>query len=252
MKLKKLISTVVATVVAVSAFSVSASASLFVVENAPKHITSGTGMWMAKIYCPSEGIDFGVDYSSIAKIQYQITTDDPDFFDGMFGGALVTSCGPTSLTPEDHNWTQQSFWGCIDTELGIETQDAAGPILAETLGDYTYQLTLNIDDSNCIYEIDSPDAYAQIAIMEWGSDLSQIVVKGVQCYNAAGDVVIAFDGEGNLVSSGAAEEAPAAGDVEASTESSKGSPDTGVEDVAVVAGLAIVAAGAVLVSKKRK
>ena len=54
---------------------------------------------------------------------------------------------------------------------------------------------------------------------------------------------------------GAAEdvtEAPAAGDVAGTTDSSKGSPDTGVEDVAVVAGLAIVAAGAVLVSKKRK
>ncbi len=48
------------------------------------------------------------------------------------------------------------------------------------------------------------------------------------------------------------DEAPATGDVDASTDSSKGSPDTGVEDVAVVAGLAIVAAGAVLVSKKRK
>ncbi len=47
------------------------------------------------------------------------------------------------------------------------------------------------------------------------------------------------------------EEAPAAGDVAGETDSSKGSPDTGVEDVAVVAGLAIVAAGAVLVSKKR-
>ncbi|MBQ7835417.1 MAG: hypothetical protein IJ385_06495 [Ruminiclostridium sp.] len=47
-------------------------------------------------------------------------------------------------------------------------------------------------------------------------------------------------------------DAPAAGDVDAATDSSKGSPDTGVEDVAVVAGLAIVAAGAVLVSKKRK
>ncbi len=50
----------------------------------------------------------------------------------------------------------------------------------------------------------------------------------------------------------AADEAPAAGDVDAATDSTKGSPDTGVADVAAVAGLAIVAAGAVLVSKKRK
>ncbi len=48
------------------------------------------------------------------------------------------------------------------------------------------------------------------------------------------------------------EEAPAAGDVDAATDSSKGSPDTGIADVAAVAGLAIVAGGAVLVSKKRK
>lgn len=48
------------------------------------------------------------------------------------------------------------------------------------------------------------------------------------------------------------EEAPAAGDVDAATDSSKGSPDTGVADVAAVAGLAIVACGAALVAKKRK
>jgi len=46
--------------------------------------------------------------------------------------------------------------------------------------------------------------------------------------------------------------APATGDVEAATDSSKGSPDTGVADVAAVAGLAVLAAGAVVVAKKRK
>lgn len=46
--------------------------------------------------------------------------------------------------------------------------------------------------------------------------------------------------------------APAAGDVAAATNSSKGSPDTGIADVAVVAGLAIVAGGTALVAKKKK
>lgn len=50
----------------------------------------------------------------------------------------------------------------------------------------------------------------------------------------------------------ATEAAPAAGDVAAATDSSKGSPETGIADVAAIAGLAIVAGGAVLVSKKRK
>lgn len=49
-----------------------------------------------------------------------------------------------------------------------------------------------------------------------------------------------------------AEEAPAAGSVDAATDDDKTSPDTGVEDVAVVAGLAVVAAGTALVARKRK
>ena len=280
MKLRKAFAGTAAAAVAVSALAVSAGASLLIVDNAPSHLSSGSGMWMAKIYCPSENIDFGIDYASIKTVKFQITTDDTDFFEGMFGGALVMSCGPASLCPEDHNWIQKSFWGCIDEENGFETQDAAADILAETLGDYTYQLTLNVDASNCLYAVDSPDAYAQIALMEWGQDMSQIVVKGMQCYDEAGNVVIAFDGEGNLVS-GAADtaddaadttdeaneavtlpatddekpvvtEEPVAGDVAAATDSTKGSPDTGVADVAAVAGIAIVAAGAVVVAKKRK
>jgi len=280
MKLRKAFAGTAAAAVAVSALAVSAGASLLIVDNAPSHLSSGSGMWMAKIYCPSENIDFGVDYASIKTVKFQFTTDDTDFFEGMFGGAVVMSCGPASLCPEDHNWIQKSFWGCIDEENGFETQDPAADLLAETLGDYTYQLTLNVDASNCLYAVDSPDAYAQIALMEWGQDMSQIVVKGMQCYDEAGNVVIAFDGEGNLVS-GAADtaddaadttdeaneavtlpatdedkpvvtEEPVAGDVAAATDSTKGSPDTGVADVAAVAGLAIVAAGAVVVAKKRK
>ena len=271
MKLRKAVAGTAAAAVAVSALAVSAGASLLVVDNAPSHLSSGSGMWMAKVYCPSEGIDFGIDYASIKTVKFQITTDDTDFFEGMFGGAVVMSCGPASLCPEDHNWIQSSYWGCIDEENGFETQDVTAPLLAETLGDYTYQLTLNVDDSNCLYAVDSPDAYAQIALMEWGQDMSQIVVKGMQCYDADGNEVIAFDGEGNLLTGASDEaneavtlpatdeeqpvvtdEAPAAGDVDAATDSSKGSPDTGVADVAAVAGLAIVAAGAVVVAKKRK
>ena len=211
MKLRKAFAGTAAAAVAVSALAVSAGASLLIVDNAPSHLSSGSGMWMAKVYCPSENIDFGVDYASIKTVKFQITTDDTDFFEGMFGGALVMSCGPASLCPEDHNWIQKSFWGCIDEENGFETQDAAADLLAETLGDYTYQLTLNVDASNCLYAVDSPDAYAQIALMEWGQDMSQIVVKGMQCYDEAGNVVIAFDGEGNLVS-GAADTADDAAD----------------------------------------
>ena len=49
-----------------------------------------------------------------------------------------------------------------------------------------------------------------------------------------------------------AEEAPATGDVDGATDSTKGSPDTGIADVAAAAGLALVAGGAILVARKRK
>ena len=47
-------------------------------------------------------------------------------------------------------------------------------------------------------------------------------------------------------------DAPAAGDVAGATDSSKGSPDTGIEDVAVIGGLAIVAGAAIALTRKRK
>ena len=50
----------------------------------------------------------------------------------------------------------------------------------------------------------------------------------------------------------AADPEPAAGNVDAATDSSKGSPDTGIADVAAVAGIAVLAGGAFIVAKKRK
>ncbi len=48
------------------------------------------------------------------------------------------------------------------------------------------------------------------------------------------------------------DEAPAAGDVAAATDSSKGSPDTGIESVAAIGGLAILAGAAIAFTRKRK
>ena len=71
------------------------------------------------------------------------------------------------------------------------------------------------------------------------------------------DVAITFTVEGLGGGAAAAtveEAAPAAatGDVAAATTSSKGSPDTGVADVAAVAGLAIAAGAGIALTRKRK
>ena len=80
--------------------------------------------------------------------------------------------------------------------------------------------------------------------------MSQLVVLGATFYDASGKVLIAYDGSGNVVSGNPS--APATGDTDAATDSSKGSPNTGVEDMAAAAGLAILAGSAALITRKRK
>lgn len=53
----------------------------------------------------------------------------------------------------------------------------------------------------------------------------------------------------NVTSTGST---PTAGDVSAPTDNSKGSPNTGVEDIAPLAGMALVSAGVIFAAKKRK
>ena len=64
------------------------------------------------------------------------------------------------------------------------------------------------------------------------------------------DIAITFTVSG--LDSAAPAAAPAAGDVDAATDSSKGSPDTGIADVAVVAGLAVLAGAGIAFTRKRK
>ena len=278
MKLNKVAAGLMAAAVSASAMSAAASASIKVVDGNAPSFTSASGMWMVMLY-KGDGaeveIDYGLDLTKIAQAKVQFTTDDTDFFEGMFGGAFVMSCGPASSTPADHNWVQKNWWGVADDDAEIWTQDTESPLQTNKISDYTYELDMVVDDSNCFYD---NATYCQVALSEWGQDLSQLVVLGMQFYDADGNSMIEFDANGkanipNVAGQAPAEteaapaetdaapatsaapaetQAPAAGDVAAATNSSKGSPDTGIADVAAVAGLAIVAGGAVLVAKKRK
>ena len=312
MKLNKLIASLSAAAVAAAAMGVSASAVLKVVPQ-DGHFRSGTGSWMPVIYSDQtfdasekDYTDYGIDCTKIATIEVTITTDDPDFFDGSFGGAIVLSSKGEGHS--EHNWNGKEYWGTQDEEREIDTLATDKPVQFVKTGDLTYTGVLTVDDSNCVFE---GYQLVQVAVQEWGQDMSNIVVKSMVLKDADGNVMISFDENGKaslpLVEAGAAaddaaaddaadedvatddaadedvaaddaadedvaaddtadedvaaddvadeapaDEAPVAGDVDAAVDSTKGSPDTGVADVAAVAGLAIVAAGAVLVSKKRK
>ncbi len=179
---------------------------------------------------PSVERDTGFDPMEVYGMTYYVEFDadevaDPDTWVGGGIGANSNSTGWLQFA-----WDDPAV--VCDFENGTITYLAEEPIFAED------------------------DAYAQVWCAVWGGT---VTVNGANILDANGDVIeldleVAEEVEEEVVEEEEApvEEAPATGDVDAATDSDKGSPDTGIEDVAVVAGLAIVAAGAVLVSKKRK
>ena len=110
----------------------------------------------------------------------------------------------------------------------------------------------------------------QVALQEWGQSIATIEVVKCEILDAEGNVLIAFDGLGNVVDGASAPadtdapatdapatdapatDAPATDAPATAGDSTKPSTNTGVESVAVVAGVAVLATGAVIVAKKRK
>ncbi len=282
MKIAKILSAAVAAVAASAAVALSASAELTTVDPsvAGPALTSGTGMWMIKLYVPSEGLDAGIDCTQMGSVSFKIQAAEPEWFEGQTGGAVIVSSGP--VVSVDHNWPSKNYWGVNDGDL--VTVDETAALQTVALGDYTYELICPVDDTNNVLadSYASDDAYVQVALSEWGSDMSAMKVLGMTVYDKDGNVMVAYDENGNVTDAAPAEgetaataEAPAAETAEApaddtapvedttaaatadaeapaATDSSKGSPDTGVAGVAAVAGVAVVAAGAVVLSKKRK
>ena len=254
MKIAKILSTVAAAAVATTALATSAGALLTVVETTGT-TSSGTGMWLVQVYNQgneAEGkdpTDYGIDYTQTAYIDVtvQVAEADQDWFEGSFGGSIITSC-------DEHNWPSNEFWGVSDPDLGIETLAADKPVTFEKVGDYTYKgrVALTAD-----YNAFMPGStYVQTGIQEWGDAMNNYTVVSLELLGAAENVMLSFDGNGNATVGGASApvETPDAGavDTTAPTTGDKQSPDTGVEGVAAVAGMAVVAAGAVVLSKKRK
>ncbi len=265
MKITKILSAVAAAAVATTALATSASALLTLVDSTGT-TASGTGSWLVQIYNtgnPDEGkdpTDYGVNFADTAFIDVTVEVADDgsrDWFEGSFGGSIITSCGGDS-TNGSHNWPTNEFWGVSDADLGIETLAADKPVQFVKVGDYTYEGRCVITDANCFF---ADSTYVQTGIQEWGDAMNNYTVVSLELLDANENVILSFDGAGNAtVGGGASVDAPAdepaadtgAVDTTAPTTGDKQSPDTGVEGVAAVAGLAVVAAGAVVLSKKRK
>ena len=280
MRFRKLIAGAAALTIAAASLATAAGAELIEIDdvkgaNGLNIFDSTSSSWMPIGYSNGERdasskdvIDYGVDWSKAATIEVVFVVDDQDpnysrdEWDGGFGGAIVLSSQADGNTT--HNWNAKDFWGVVDEELELDTIDSSKAITLEKIGDYTYKAVCPVDDDN--YVVDNAQL-VQICIQDWsGVTWWAMRVDSMTVLDASGNALIGWDSTGNVVGATAAaaapaeepapaateEPAPATGDVAAATDSSKGSPDTGVADVAAVAGLAIVAAGAVIVAKKRK
>ena len=256
MKLRKILSAVMASAVAVSAMAVTASAASYTAT-----IGYADSTWAAQ------------DWASSCEVTG----------DGTY--SITTNCVFNVVDEETGEETQEPAAGTgavvfvvdiagLGKDLGIDGTDEVakydtGALKVTDVKVTTGGTEIALDQSKLkIGDIEGTgnvrieifNAYGPTAVAESYDPSVSPLDPSTVVFTAEDQLTVTFTLEGldapaaeeAPVEDTTTEEAPAAGAVDAETDSSKGSPDTGVEDVAVVAGLAIVAAGAVLVSKKRK
>ena len=219
MNMKKFMAGVAASALAVSTMAVAASAAGPIKSGLEDGFDDGQGNY--QYWIRGDGADEAndIDVTAIATVELTLSWDDAEVGDeGWIGGSLVTQCDAAS-------WNQLSSWANGE---GADVQIANG-------GTVTGSVSFPADST-----------YVIIAVQNWGEATLNI------------DNVVLKDASGNVLplrsSNGAApsEDTPSASNGDTTTTTTdKTSADTGVEGVAVVAGLAIIAAGAVVVAKKR-
>ena len=286
MKITKILSVAAAAAVAASAIAVSASADFRPITGGAEYLLAdGSGNYGICLFSNGENKDgvpamsVDIDLSQVTHVAFTFQViddaDNRDWWDGMGGGAIVVSAH-SDKTSEDadlynkYNWaTAGQFWGVVDEDLGLETIDTAQTIQSVKVGDYQYKIEADVINPVANGDIGELSLY-RVFMQAWSFTMADIEVIETELSDSNGNVLATFDAMGNVTYGAASapvvDETPAPAEDTAADATdtgaadtgaadagaSKGSPDTGVEGVAAVAGLAVVAAGAVVLSKKRK
>lgn len=207
----------------------------------------------------------GLDLSKIAKIAVTFTIEESerDFFAGGCGGAFTFGVNGGDLgigsakgeKYDEYNWQSSQWWGLNDEDAGFTASvDDEHPIAAEKVGDWTYKLSMDVKNPLANGDA-STIGQVQIQLNDWGSEMGRTQALGLDVMDADGNVLISFDELGNYTLGGGSSTTDSGSDktddkTDASTPSNN--VDTGVEGVAAVVGVAALAAGAVVLSRKRK
>ncbi len=271
MKITKILSTVAAAAVVTSTLAVSASAMLVPQASTNNYVCAeGNANYCIVPFSTGAGdapastlaADYGFALDDIGGVRVVVQVPEQDSFgtdgnrmwwDGSIGGGVVTSLH-SDVDLSTYNWPSQGmFWGVNDEALGINTVNAAEAFAFETIGDYTYELVAPFNFDEAVNSIEGELVQYRVFVQFWDNGMADYEIIECALLDDAGNDLVTLDGQGYPIGGTPAAGGDAAVDTDAPTAGGdKASPDTGVEGVAAVAGLAVVAAGAVVLSKKRK
>lgn len=255
MKLRKVLSAVAAAAVATSALAVAASAASY-----NGYIGFQTNNYSFRNAWDDGSYGKATAYynSYIVWANNEETPEESypgydDYFDYDLGGtggyalpatyvdAAITADGTYTVEAKDLAW---DIRGDTDFNLAFLSTD-----IPANIGVAITNATIYVDGT----------AVKTIDAVEYNTEANYVTFEFANAWNPDLGSLGAYPTESLKIEftvSGlggdTATEAPATGDVDATTDSTKGSPDTGVADVAAVAGLAVLAGGAFIVAKKRK
>ena len=284
MNFRKSIAAIAATAITAASLSAAASAELTLDgakqdANGMDIVCASANSWMPIAYNNGERnetvladknkaiVDNGIDWTQVKSVEVQFHvvegTEEEWDAENCMGGAIVVSSNANG--DSSHNWPAKEFYGVNDEDLEF-TAAPEKELQANKVSAYTYNIVCPVDDTNSVV----PNAQmVQIAVQDYATAVWwQCAIEYMAIKDASGNALYVWNGAAPRADyTGAAAPvaatsapasaddtaaAPAAGNVDAATDSSKGSPDTGIADVAAVAGLAVLAAGALVVAKKRK
>lgn len=224
MNMKRILAAAAASVVAVGAMAVVASAGT-ITSSLSNFADDGSGNYQVSFLKDGENIA-GIDVTKIASFEVTFSWTSEEWV----GGKIITQCDAES-------WKEIGEWSSAAEDEGKK------PFAPVESGK---AVKVNVENA---FAADS--TYVILTVQSYGAEVNIDSVK-------------AFDASGNeLTADGAAPEESKPEESESKPEESKTEDsktdtetkpnvDTGVEGVAAVVGVAAVAAGALVVAKKRK
>ena len=263
--MKKRIASVAAAIISAAALTVSASAynGYILVQNTVYSFRNG---WNEGTY-GRDANNNAFDHMTMngAKCDEGTYEDYEDNYDydigtyliGDFTDAEITGEGTYRVSVNNFDWTLDGATSFNLLEVSTDLPVAEGWVCTsitayvDGVATQTVENPINHDEETAVYV---QPCLANI----YNPDIKDSYTGGYPTKSLEVEVTIAKNGgsEGevpaDLYATDGADPTVTAGDVAAATDSSKGSPDTGIEDVAAIAGLAVLAGAGIVFTRRRK